>query len=1088
MFIYINSLKIIKTTMKIKTLIRISIICFLTLVTISAKAQYEPSILFYNDSNQLVYVSDEEGNHIPDFSYVGYKNGEEPLPNVEVVKEISPISGDNTAYIQAAIDEVEAFPLNEDGHRGALLLLPGEYPVSGQLIVNKSGVVIRGSGDGENPLVNTIIKGVGNIPDERILIRIGTNNKSGFGGQVTGTRQNIISPYLPAGSRTFEVADASVYNIGDNIIIKHPSTAEWLASVDYGGTASDAPWEPGEINLVFNRHITNIEGNKIQVATPIYDKLDRSLSQSYVYTYNGNSQLKECGIENLRIFIESSGVTGRDHVKTAINMIGVDNSWAKGVTILRVSDQGIKFDEATRCSVIDTKVLEMHGPISGGWRYNFEVTDFCNNILFENCTASDGRHTFVANGASDVNGIVFTNCSSTGDYTRSESHRRWGQGILWDNISWTDTNATGILGLHNRGSYGTGHGWTLTNGVAWNIDAPNNQIAIQKPPVGQNYAIGCNATVNNAGPFNHPAGHIEGTGENLLIQSLYTAQFQDRNTHGVLPDTPGKLFQNDYVYTDEEKYLELTWHDVSIEEDNYILERSSDNGINFETIATLPANTETYTDTELLQENYFYRLKATNSIGTSPASNTVQTNDYQSPTQIIYVSATGAGNMDGSSESNAFGNFGTAMANVNSEGDELIIIGTISLEGINLTSKSFAFTIEGLDASSTLEGNGGTGRLFTINGATSADVTFKNLTFLNNSTTLVGGGVFFNNNAGATATFENCTFTGNSVTNDAGGGAIYSSNGSLTITDCVFENNTSSDKGGAIVAGNSVNVNISGSLFNGNSATRGGAIAVTGNGVDFVLSTSTFVNNTVSSSGGGALYLAGTNANSSITNTTIFNNSVTFTSLNQSTGGGIRIEGARPFTITNSLIYGNFVSDGSETSPSDIGGPTAVELTLNNSITQKIEPVLVSVGDGGNDVFSTSITDANLSASNLAFNATSGYVEYNTVDEGTDSPIDFGSDGNDAGSWDSGFTLALDEILKSSVSIYMNNDSKTIEINHDLDENLSVKLFTILGSSVMEVKNVSKTATLNVNQLKTGVYILIGKSSGKYFSKKLLIN
>ena len=120
-----------------------------------------------------------------------------------------------------------------------------------------------------------------------------------------------------------------------------------------------------------------------------------------------------------------------------------------------------------------------------------------------------------------MNGIVFTNCSSSGDYTRSESHRRWGQGILWDNITWTNTNATGILGLHNRGSYGTGHGWTVTNGVAWNINAPSNQIAIQKPPIGQNYAIGCNATVNGDGPFSHPVGYIEGTGENLSIQSLY---------------------------------------------------------------------------------------------------------------------------------------------------------------------------------------------------------------------------------------------------------------------------------------------------------------------------------------------------------------------------------------------------------------------------------------------------------------------------------------------------------------------------------------------------------------------------------------
>ena len=1073
--------------MKKSTYLNIATIYFLIFVSNSIQAQYEPSILFYNNSNQLVYVSDEDGNHIPDYSYVGYKNGEEALPNIAVVKQISPVAGDNTAHIQAAIDEVEALTLNANGHRGTLLLLPGEYPVSGELIINRSGVVLRGSGDGENATTNTIIRGVGNIPDERTLIRIGTNNKSGFGGQVAGTRQDIVSPYIPAGSRTIEVADASVYNVGDNIIIKHPSTAAWLAAVDNGGVASDAPWEPNTINLVFNRHITSIDGNKIQVATPIYDTLDRSLSQSYVYTYNGNSQLKECGVENLRIFVESSGVTGRDHVKIGIHMIGVDNSWVQGVTILRVSDQGVKFDEATRCSVIDTNVLDMHGPISGGWRYNFEVTDFCNNILFENCTASNGRHTFVANGASDVNGIVFTNCSSSGDYTRSESHRRWGQGILWDNISWTNTNATGILGLHNRGSYGTGHGWTLTNGVAWNISAPSNQIAIQKPPIGQNYAIGCDATVNGEAPFRHPVGYIEGTGENLRIQSLYTAQFEDRTSHGVLPDTPGKLFPNDFVFTATVKYLELTWHDVSIEEDSYILERSSD-GVNFQTIATLPENTETYTDTDLQQENYFYRLKATNTIGISPASNTIQTKDYQIETQnIVYVSATGAGNMDGTSESNAYGNFGNAMNQITSNGDKLIIVGTISPEGVSLNSKNFSFMIEGLDASSTLSGNDSTGRLFTINGASSADVTFKNLTFLNNTTTLAGGGVFFNNNAGASATFETCTFTGNSVTNDAGGGVILVSNGNLNITNCVFEDNISSDKGGAIVAGNSAIVTISGSLFDGNSGTRGGAIAVTGNGVDFILNNSTFVNNTATSSDGGAMYLGGANANSSITNTTVFNNKVIYTTLNQSRGGGIRIEGTRPFTISNSLIYGNVVDDGTGTNTSDIGLAPLVELTLDHSISKTIIPVLTAVGDGGNDVFSTSIIEADLTSSNLMFMTSSGYVEYNSVSSSEDSPIDFGSDGNDAGSWDSQLVLSIDDVLESKVSIYVYHNSKTIEINHDLDTNMSIELFNILGSRIMEVKNIHKTQSLDVSQLKSGVYILVGKSSGNYFSKKILI-
>jgi len=100
-------------------------------------AQYDSSILFHNNLNQLTYVSDKDGNHIPDFSFAGYKNGEAALPNVAVVKQISPVAGDNTAHIQAAIDEVEALTPNADGHRGALLLSPGEYRVNGVLFINK---------------------------------------------------------------------------------------------------------------------------------------------------------------------------------------------------------------------------------------------------------------------------------------------------------------------------------------------------------------------------------------------------------------------------------------------------------------------------------------------------------------------------------------------------------------------------------------------------------------------------------------------------------------------------------------------------------------------------------------------------------------------------------------------------------------------------------------------------------------------------------------------------------------------------------------------------------------------------------------
>ena len=362
----------------------------------------------------------------------------------------------------------------------------------------------------------------------------------------------------------------------------------------------------------------------------------------------------------------------------------------------------------------------------------------------------------------------------------------------------------------------------------------------------------------------------------------------------------------------------------------------------------------------------------------------------------VYVSATGAGQNDGTSEADARGSFGDAMNDINSAGDKLIIIGTVSTSGANLTSKSFAFTIEGLDASSTLTGDGGTGRLFTINGATSADVTFKDLTFSGNNTTLAGGAVLFSNNGGATATFENCTFSGNSVTHGAGGGAIFFANGTLNIIDSSFENNTSSDEGGAIVA-NSGTITITNTLFETNSAaSKGGAIYTT-NG-DFTITGSTFYDNETTGAGGGsAFYVASSGSTNSITNCTFFQN--TTANANQDYGT-IRTDNGNT-TVTNSLFYDNKTNNDTG-APSDWGSGPGGTQTFNTSIAQWISTNIDNQDEGTGSI--TGIkggggTAADLSASNLTFNAASGYVEYNTVDEGTDSPIGFGSDGNDVGAW-----------------------------------------------------------------------------------------
>jgi hypothetical protein len=587
-----------------------------------ASGQFQSSILHYDDSSRLVYHSDPDGYRIPDFSHAGYRNGEADLPEMPVVLEIGPVAGDNTSHIQAAIDQVSSLTPDTNGFRGALQLKPGLYPIHGVLYINTSGMVLRGSGEGTGSTENTILQGMGDAPHQRTLIVIGGNEKTRWRDEVPGSRMNVTSEYVPAGSRTIEVEDASEFKVGDNLIIRHPSTDAWLAAVDYGATHGDVLWQPGEIDLYFNRFVTRIEGNKIKMDAPLYHELDLSLSHPYVWIFTRSNLVTGSGIENLRIDIQTGGSLDEDHVWNGIRFVRVEDCWAKNVTVLHFGFAGFFFEDASRCTVLDCSALEPHSLITGSRRYNFNLGYACNHILFKGCHATEGRHAYVSNGTSTVSGIVFTDCSSAADHTSSESHRRWGQGLLWDRVSIDSDNTSRVLGLYNRGDWGTGHGWTGTFQVAWNVSAPKNQIVVQKPPIGQNYAIACKGSVTHVGPFNpHPAGWIEGTGENITPGSLYAAQLSERLTHGVGPDAPARLKISGYSYQDTTGQVALEWLDIALDEDGYVVERSPDGGVTFETLAQLEADTRSFDDSGLSAASYAYRVKAVNAIGSSAWSN-----------------------------------------------------------------------------------------------------------------------------------------------------------------------------------------------------------------------------------------------------------------------------------------------------------------------------------------------------------------------------------------------------------------------------------------------------------------------------------
>lgn len=587
-------------------------------------AQERSKVIRELDNGCLSYFADELGNYLPDYSYAGYHYGEKQLPIVPVVATIAPVEGDNTSHLQNALDQVAALPLDSNGHRGALLLEAGVYRIDGSVTIGASGVVLRGSGQGTDTLQNTLITAPGTSTRTVIQMGFAARSSDGWKRRIPGTTTVVTNPFLPAGSRTLQVADPELYQVGDRVAITHPSTDTWLATIDYGATDTDDPWTPGTINMIYSRVIRgiNLEEKKIIMDVPIFDHFELALAQAEVYAYDPSGISTEIGVENLRIDIQTSGEQSEDHAWNAIQMQGVEDCWVKDVTALHFTYAGVDVQRGNRVTVASCTAIEPHSEITGARRYNFAVGRQANNVLFRECHASEGRHTFVSNGASEVAGIVFYNSTSTQDYSTTEGHRRWSQGLLFDNLTFTDSRTSRVVGLYNRGRAGTGHGWAATNSTLWNVSVPlNRDILVQAPPLRQNYAFGCKAGFFNRnppfGPF--PAGIIEFRNQPPPFPSLYAAQFELRTSRPLSPDAPARL-----TATLENNQVKLEWLDIDAGEQGYQIEYQTSPTEDYQALVTLEANVTSYLHTDLdTASSLTYRVSALGEDCQSPYANPV---------------------------------------------------------------------------------------------------------------------------------------------------------------------------------------------------------------------------------------------------------------------------------------------------------------------------------------------------------------------------------------------------------------------------------------------------------------------------------
>jgi hypothetical protein len=633
---------------------KISLVLMILIASYGFARAQESALVYPGGDGKLVYVEhantleSNNDNIIPDFSRSGYMGGGVAIPDVPVKITLNPESGDDRQRIQDAIDYVEGLAPDANGFRGAVLLTAGTYVVDAGLStgddalrIEADGVVLRGEGQGEDgTIIKTTFEGI----HQMIAIRPNQPTLS------TSNPQRITDSYVGAGARSFNVADAGGFSVGDTIYVTATINQTWLDDIyanDYMGSG-DIDWTVELYTMNFERQIAAVNGNEITINSPIIQPMQTRYGGGEIKKLRIASgyRLQQIGVENLRL--EGVGVTATapaddpDRLREGVHLGFTENSWVSGVTVLHSDWAAIRTWSSNYITIQDCASLEPLGPKSGGHRYAFYFDGASSHNLCQRTYSEDGRHDYVLGPRTPGPNVFLDGYSIMGE--GSGPHQRWATGTLFDNLK-----LESLIAMEHRNGSGTGHSWAGVQSIIWNTETPT--IICDAPDGFLNYAIGNTGTevlspnVDNTRPGVY-RGYYDSHGTHVAPRSLYLKQLEDRLGFGAVanvtipeqrigaiyellaawagngplgptdpPPAPSAL--NAHVVTSSR--IDLSWVDTYTES-GIIVERKEGSG-DYVEIATVAANVTSYIDDGLDSASYTYRVSAYNSAGYSDYSN-----------------------------------------------------------------------------------------------------------------------------------------------------------------------------------------------------------------------------------------------------------------------------------------------------------------------------------------------------------------------------------------------------------------------------------------------------------------------------------
>jgi hypothetical protein len=476
-------------------------------------------------NGHLVYGRDKNGVSIPDYSFAGYHSGDVALPTVPAQINLSPTGADDTAAIQHAIDTISARSLDANGSRGAVQLAPGVFHCSAALAIAASGVVLRGAGSGADHEATTI--NLTGDPHVGIII------EGNFALSTVAPSTDITDTYVPFGAHTIHVADATHIHAGDLVQISKPITAAWIKYMgmnDLERPNVDEHWINGILNV--RRRVTAVSGNAITFPIALMDSYDSQFLTTAHFTVQPvavSGQVNEVGVEDLRIVAPAVSVGFHDAHTIAMEINAAADSWVRNVAMIDTTE-GVRMDfNSERITLTRVDVEQSKTVTSSAKPFDFAING--TQILVDRATGIGDSVVYFATEPRQQGPVVILNSVFHGD-GNLEPHQRWSTGLLVDNCSVPH----GGIHLINRGTMGSGHGWTIGWGVVWNSSAGN--FIIQQAPGTITWAMGNRGPLKSqgmpdskGGPAHGtplPSGFIESQGKPVTPRSLYLSQLTER--------------------------------------------------------------------------------------------------------------------------------------------------------------------------------------------------------------------------------------------------------------------------------------------------------------------------------------------------------------------------------------------------------------------------------------------------------------------------------------------------------------------------------------------------------------------------------